>query len=63
MCSAQFPPQTAIGYFVGIVVVWSGEPPDDVNLSNRAGDQYLEIWPGRVGQLERHLNTLLPTKN
>jgi hypothetical protein len=39
----------SIGYLLSIVTVWSGEPPDDVNMPNRTNDQFLEIWPVRVG--------------
>ena len=41
-----------IGFFLGIVIVWSGESPDDVNMANRTGDRCLEIWPVRVGHIE-----------
>ncbi len=42
----------SIGYFLGIVIVWSGEPPDDVNMANRTGDRFLEVWPVRVGHVQ-----------
>jgi hypothetical protein len=36
----------------GLVFLSSGEPPDDVNMANRTGDRFLEIWPVRVGNVE-----------
>jgi hypothetical protein len=42
----------SIGYFVGIVIVWSGQLPDDVNMANRTGDRLLEIWPVSVGHID-----------
>lgn len=42
----------SIGYLLSIVVIWSGEPHDDVNMANRTADRFLEIWPVRVGHVE-----------
>jgi hypothetical protein len=40
-----------LGYFLGLVVFWSGEPPDDVNIANRSDDRLIEIWPVKVGDV------------
>jgi hypothetical protein len=42
----------SLGYFLGIVVLWNGVPPDDVNIANRTDDRLLEIWPAMVGHVE-----------
>jgi len=42
----------SLGYFLGIVVLWNGVPPDDVNIANRTDDRLLEIWPMMVGHIK-----------
>jgi hypothetical protein len=38
-----------LGYFLGIVVLWNGEPPDEVNIANRSDDRLLQVWAVTVG--------------
>ena len=42
----------SIGYFLGIVIVWNGDPPDDVNMENRTADRFIEVWPVSVTPID-----------
>jgi len=36
----------SLGYFLGIVVLWNGVPPDDVNIVNRTDDRLVDNLAG-----------------
>jgi len=49
--SAVAPSRGTVLLGLGIVVLWNGVPPDDVNIVNRTDDRLLEIWPAMVGHI------------